>query len=148
MSDALRLEEGTLPWLPAHDIDAGEVVDYYDVPRAGLLHQAGMTYYFECILGDGETGIGFWAYSLLDDDEILAVLSASGPAEFDALTPKFIQHRWVTVAIAANDRILESAVLDAGLEGAVGLAQRMVKRWRSQQEARESASRLVETMPA
>lgn len=142
MSDALRVEEGQAPWLPAHDVVAGQVLDFYDVPRVGLLHQAGHTYYFECIIGDGQED-GFWAYSLLDQVELQQLLAAQGPAEFDALTPGFLENRWVTVAVASDDAIVESAVLDAGTEGAIGLARRMMRRWENQRRARESASKLV-----
>lgn len=147
MSDALHAEEGMAPWLPAHDVVAGQVLDFYDVPRVGLLHQSGHTYYFECIIGDGQD-VGIWAYSLLAGDELQTLLAADGPTEFDELTPRFIEDRWVTLAIVANDRIVETAVLDAGTEGATGLAQRMMKRWELQRQARESATKLVRDLEA
>lgn len=145
MSDALHVEEGRLAWLPAHDVVPGEVIDFYNVPRAGLLHQAGHTYYFECIIGDGEE-VGIWAYALLSPDELRALLGASGPEHIDAVTRRLITDRWLTVAVAADDRIVESAVLDAGQEGAVGLARRLMQRWESQRRAREQAGSIVQAL--
>lgn len=147
MSDALHVEEGQAPWLPASNVVAGEVLDFYNVPRAGLLHQSGLTFYFECIIGDGQS-VGIWAYSHIDDSEVSALLGAAGPDDFDALTPRLIQNRWVTVAIAADHAIVESSVLDAGEEGALGLAKRMMTRWDQQRAARDEAVRLVDAMPA
>lgn len=142
MSDALHVEEGALAWLPSPSVVAGEVLDHYDVPRAGLLHQAGHSYYFECILGDGKE-VGIWAYAPVTEGEIQGLLAASGPEQIDVITPRLISNRWVTVAVAANDRIVESAILDAGQEGAVGLARRLMQRWENQQRARERAGGLV-----
>lgn len=145
MSDALQVEEGALAWLPAASVVAGEVIDAYNVPRAGLLHQAGHTYYFECIIGDGQEA-GIWAYAPVSDAEVQELLAASGPEQIDALTPRFITDRWLTVAVALDDRIVESAVLDAGREGAAGLARRLMDRWERQRRARERAGDLVEAL--
>jgi hypothetical protein len=85
---------------------------------------------------------------LLSQPELEALIASSGPAGYDELTPRFIEDRWVTVAVAADDVVVESAILDAGTEGAIGLAQRMMKRWESQRKARESAAKLVGDLEA
>ena len=146
MSDAVQVEEGRAPWLPASNAVPGEVFDFFNVPRAGLLHQNGLTYYFECIIGDGQP-VGIWAYSHVSDDEVTALLKARGPEDFDAITPRLIEGRWLTNAIAIDDVIVDAAVLDAHDEGVVGLAERIVARWERQQVARAEATRLVDSLP-
>lgn len=147
MSDALHVEDGFLPWLPGHSVDAGEVLDYHNVPRVGLLHQSGLTYYFECIIGDGQD-LGLWAYSLLTEEEIMKLLTLHGPEQFDDFTPQLLQHRWVTVAMAVEDTIVDSSIFDVEDENAVSLANRMLRHWERQQEARDGAAKILESLPA
>jgi hypothetical protein len=124
----LRVEHGRRPWLPAASAIAGQVFDSFNVPRAGLLHASGLTYFFECILGDGGPA-GMWAYSRVTDQEIEELQSADGPDEFDAVADRLVLNRRVTLAAAARDTIVYSTILDAHEEGPAGLAGRLMEQW-------------------
>ena len=125
MSDAWRVEVGSVPWAPAPDLELGEVLDRWDVPRAGLLHQSGASYFFECILGDGAP-TSVWAYAHVDDAEMEALLGMESIDDFDKLSARLLRDRWVTVAAADDDKILTSMIFDAGVEGAEGLVRRLI----------------------
>lgn len=144
MSDALRVEDGMQPWLPATGVRAGEVLDFYNVPRSGLLHLNGLTYFFSCILGDGGP-TGVWAYAHVADQEMSALLNTHGPDDFDAVADGLLRHRWVTVAAVGDYHIIESAILDAGLEGPEGLVDRLMKHWDRVMRTREDVRELVDT---
>jgi hypothetical protein len=147
MSDALKVYDDYAPWLPSDDVRAGKVLDLHNVPRAGLLHSGGTTYYFECILGDGEP-TGLWAYARIDDSEMAALLAAHGPEEVDDLTEQVLMHRWVTVAMAAKYRIVDSTVFDAGQEGSSGLTERFTKHLDCVSKTREDVRELACAVPS
>lgn len=146
MSDVLHVEEGALPWLAAESAVPGEVIDFWNVPRSGLLHQAGHTHYFECILGDGVSDVGIWAYAPVSEDEVRRLLECTGPDELDAFTPSLFAYRWVTVAMAADDQIVESAQMDIRDEDRMGIVQRWMDREESLKAARERAGGLAATL--
>src|SRR5918995_5056632 len=128
MSGALRVEDGRRPWLPAADATPGEVFDYFNVPRSGLLHWGGLTYYFECIVGDGGPA-GVWAYTQVTVREIAELVVADGPDEFDDVADRLITRgRW-TVAAAGRVTIVYSTILDADGAGPSGLVDRLMERW-------------------
>lgn len=125
MSDALRVEDGFVPWAPAPGLELGEVLDRWDVPRAGLLHQSGASYFFECILGDGAP-TSVWAYAHVNDAEMEELLGIDSIDDFDKLSARLLQDRWVTIAAVDDDTILTSVVFDADVEGADGLVRRLI----------------------
>lgn len=125
MSDALSVEQGRAPWAPVAQFTSGEVLDFYNVPRAGLLHANGLTYFYSCLAGDGEP-MGIWVYVHINDQEMRQLLAAKTPEESDAVTTALIDHRWVTVAAAANDRIIEATVLHSE-RGPIELIRQFVK---------------------
>lgn len=127
MKNVLKLDRGARPWSPAADIQVGEVLDEYDIPLSGLLHTGGRTYLFTNILGDGEES-GLWAYAHISDDEILAVLRASGPDEFDRAIEQCLADRCVTVAAAFDFELREWTTFDSGREGSRGLTKRFMTR--------------------
>ncbi|WP_193607147.1 hypothetical protein [Nocardioides lijunqiniae] len=146
MSDALKVEDGRAPWDPVAGAEKGEVLDFYNIPRSGLLHANGLTYFFDCILGDGGSS-GAWAYAHVDDTEMLNLLNAVGPAEYRAAAAAAITDRWVTVAAVAEYKIIESATFDAGSEGALGLSERLVKHWDRIMATRQDLRELVSATP-
>ena len=140
MSDVLRVEVGRRPWLPVANVTPGEVFDYFNVPRAGLLHANGRTYFFDCILGDGGHA-GVWVYSLVTVQEIANLVVSKGPDEFDAVAEQLITNRRLTLAAAGHDTIIYSTILDAEDEGAAKLTHRLMERWELAMQAHEGSSR-------
>ena len=146
MSDALRVEVGRRPWLPVTGATAGEVFDYFNVPRAGLLHAGGLTYFFTCILGDGGHA-GVWAYARVTVQEIAHLVVAKGPDEFDAIADHVLTNRRVTLAAAGRDAIIFPTILDAEDEGASGLTHRLMERWELALQSHEEIKELIGTTP-
>ena len=124
----------------------GEVFDYFNVPRAGLLHASGLTYFFECILGDGGHA-GVWVYSRVTIQEIAHLVVAKGPDEFDAVADRLITNRRVTLAAAGHDRIIYPTILDAEDEGASGLTHRLMERWELALQSHQELKEMIGAVP-
>jgi hypothetical protein len=126
MGQVLNPVIGRRPWSPTGTALAGEVFDYWDVPRVGLLHENGVTFLFSCLLGE-DGALSVWAYSPINEGELGRLLSTSGPAAFDALTEELLHNRWVTLAVSEDDAILHSVTFDAGVGGSTELLNRLAK---------------------
>lgn len=126
MGQILHVVNGQRPWQPTISAVAGEVFDFYDVPRVGLLHQSGDTFLFANVLGE-DGAVSVWTYSPVNEAELKELLVASGPEQFDALIDRLVQNRWVTVAVAQDDVIVHSVQFDAGMGGADELLGRLTK---------------------
>jgi hypothetical protein len=124
MGQILHVVNGKRPWQPTLTAVSGEVFDYYDVPRVGLLHESGDTFIFTCLLGE-DGALSVWTYSPINEVELKELLTASGPQQFDALIERLLRDRWVTVAVAQDDLIVHSVPFDAGLGGSDELLERL-----------------------
>ncbi|GAB3667146.1 hypothetical protein GCM10027596_35830 [Nocardioides korecus] len=147
MSDTLKVEPGRRPWLPVGSALAGEVFDHFNVPRTGLIALDGVTYLFHSFLGDGGPR-GLWGYAHVTEREVSLLESIEGPEAFDNAMEQLFSDRWVTVAAAANDQLLFSVLLDAGIEGISGLVDRFMKAWDMQIQTHDQLAMLRETVPA
>ena len=80
MGDFIRLQHGLPPW------EAGgahvETYHFYDIPLVGLIEQQGVKYLFRCFVGETEYVNG-WSYTLVDDADVHALVSAGSGDEFD-----------------------------------------------------------------
>lgn len=139
MGQMLHAVNGQRPWQPTMTAVAGEVFDFWDVPRVGLLHESGVTFLYSCLLGE-DGALSVWAYSPVNETEMRRVLAATGPEAFDALTEELLHDRWVTVAVAQDDVIVHSVNFDAGLGGTGELLDRLAKQL--ERLGPESASKL------
>jgi len=61
VTDQIHLRLGAPPWLPADTVRPGRVLNYYDIPLAGVLKQHGKYYLFECLEGEVQD-TNLWAY--------------------------------------------------------------------------------------
>jgi hypothetical protein len=104
MSDLISLRRGARPWAPAFANDeAAEVLDYYDMPLAGILRQHGAYFLFQCLEGQLDT-TNLWAYVLLEPWEVEQLRSADEDQLDDAIERTFYKSRRdITVAIATEE---------------------------------------------
>ena len=115
MSDAIRIERGRQPWLPAADTELVEVFRRYDAPLEGIVAQHGLAFLFRCLVGEIER-FSIWGYGSLDDAE-RARLSAAATHDLDELEAAIWRSdRPITVAFATDDYgVLDSVAFDGPL---------------------------------
>ena len=127
MMGRIRPEAGARPWLPARDVEEVELLDFYDIPLAGIIRQNGVMYLYTCILGQ-DADENLWAYAPLTKDEVVDLLVASGE-QVDVAIERALWNKPVVIAAAGNYRLAVWHAIDAGVEGPIVLARRFVDRW-------------------
>lgn len=145
MKNVLDLNEGAHPWHPNDSVRVGEVLDELDVPRMGLLHDNGKSYFFTVILGDG-AATGIWAYAQLSERDLKELLSINGPEGLDDAVELVLANRPVTLAFASEYKIRLIETLDAGIEGTDGLIERFQKLMDCRMKESQQASQQVRAL--
>lgn len=124
MTNLLLPQHGASPWLPADNVTAGEILNAYNFPLAGLVEQDGATYLFACLLGELEQQ-NVWAYVRLSSQEADRLLSAVDD-EFTKRVDETLANRMLVVALASDYELVDWLTIDAGVEGPLGLAKRFL----------------------
>ena len=77
MSDQIHLRIGAKPWLPADTAKIDKVLNFYDVPLAGIIRQHRRYFLFQCLDGYGQD-TAVWAYVPIDRAECRQLRKAKG----------------------------------------------------------------------
>ncbi|WP_322761555.1 hypothetical protein [Frankia sp. Cr2] len=112
MSNLVTLEGRANPWHPTASTVDGPVLNFYDVPLAGLFSQDWHHFLYQCILGHIDD-VGIWVYTPIADGERAKLETAVSPKLQEELQ-KLRDGRKVTVALAVSDHILMSENLVSG----------------------------------
>lgn len=81
MSDMIHVQVGAAPWLPADSAEAVAEYEYFEMPLSGVVRQAGVEYFFTCLVGR-ETTFNFWLYWPVTTADRKSVEAAASPEEF------------------------------------------------------------------
>lgn len=107
MSDQVHLRIGAEPWRPADSAKIDKVLNYYDIPLAGILHQHGSYFIFECLDGHARD-TNLWAYAKISRAERKAIRKAKGD-ELQELFDRILRSRTFTAALAIDYSVEISA---------------------------------------
>jgi hypothetical protein len=132
MTDLLLPQQGARPWLPADNVLARQTLDLYNIPLAGLIEQDGKRYVFACLVGEIEP-LNVWAYAHVTDDEVNRLLSLVDD-DLAVAIDQVLTNRMLVVAMASDHELVDWLRIDAGMEGALGLAKRFVAQMRRRVE--------------
>lgn len=128
MSDQVTVALSEPPWLPTADTEPVETLSHYDGPLLGVFRQDDVPYLFRCL--GGELGRAqLWLYVPLTAREVAALHGAQGPA-LDALVDGLSVGRQVTVALAAEARLLYAEQQDTAGLAPDELAPALIRRVR------------------
>lgn len=110
MSDQIALRMGAVPWRPASTAESVIVLDRYDIPLLGVVHQHGSNFLFNFLDGQPQE-VNMWGYANIADQE-LETLRGAAPEEIDDLVDQIFGTRDITVAIATEETgLLLSAII-------------------------------------
>ncbi|MEU7882336.1 hypothetical protein [Microbispora bryophytorum] len=111
MSDQIHLSIGAEPWRPADSTKIDKVLNHYDIPLAGILHQRGSYFIFECLEGHAKDA-NIWAYAKIDRAERKAIRKSKGE-DLQRLFNHILSSRTFTAALAIDHSIEISAEVQA-----------------------------------
>lgn len=145
VSDALYVNQGARPWLPANS-DTTEVVvlHRYSIPLVGIIEQHGVRFVYWCVAGHAAPE-NAWAYAAISPDAEEALRGALDGPSFNALLQQTVHGRACTFAVAVDDRIIESVTLspaasfdDVHERGMEQLAEKLRETMREYMQLQES----------
>lgn len=117
MSDQIHLRIGAKPWAPADSAKIDKVLNHYDVPLAGILHQHRRFYIFECLDGHG-SDVSLWAYAEITRGERRAIKKTRGPEALRKAFYDVLTSRAFTAALSINESLEMAAIVERSRDAA------------------------------
>lgn len=116
MSDKVTLVESRMPWKPSDGVSDETVLNYYDMPLAGIFSQQGHRYLFLCVAGQLERS-NLWIYVLLQKDQEDRIMHLDGPGEVAACLRKLTSGVSTVLALAIDREIVADTEMVVGERG-------------------------------
>lgn len=129
MSDLVQIEVGARPWSPGPDVKELHILDYYNIPLAGIIEQHGAQHFYVCAAGE-EDRANVWLYSHIDAEEARALAATTGE-QLVPIMAAALRNRMVVAALAEDGCILDHDRVDAGLEHPGVLVRRYLAKLRA-----------------
>jgi len=103
MTDQIHLRLGARPWCPADTARPGKVLNFYDIPLAGILRQHRRYFLFECLEGETQDA-SLWTYVPIARRDARRLAQLTGDRLVDAMHAAYRQQS-IMVAVAVDGRI-------------------------------------------
>jgi hypothetical protein len=110
VDEQIHLRLGAKPWQAADTARPGRVLNYYDVPLAGILRQHRAYFLFECLDGEASEA-NLWAYVPISRASARKIVRLTGERLTAAMRQAY-QDQVITAALAVDGRIVRGATVD------------------------------------
>lgn len=126
----IYVDHGVEPWKLSSQTRLIEVLDFYNIPLAGIVEQEDVehtrSFLFVCASGeDSDTNV--WLYAPLDEVEVAELQSVVGDDVVQSIA-RALQNKVLTGAVAQDWRVVMTGDIDAGLENPGVIVQRFLNR--------------------
>jgi hypothetical protein len=119
VNNHLELRLGARPWQPTDSTRLVTELDFYDMPTAGILEQAGSPVLFICVDGQG-THVTVWVYAPLEVAEAEALAAMQGREAVESEMKRLFRSKPWVAALAVDGQLrLAAPPMQLRLKGSV-----------------------------